>query len=172
MTDRSSQSPPHFQQHSAKNLSSEPHTLIQDWRTDVLNRLLPIIAIMMLPALIAAIEQALRSPEAEPLGVILLIIFYGALLSLTFFRKLGTWRRCLGLILLMYLTGVVALARGGLAGDGRTYLLTLTVLSIFLLDIHTAYFSRSFVHADVRLFQLFGPSRGSAAVVGLQNQFR
>jgi diguanylate cyclase (GGDEF)-like protein len=116
------------------------HLTFQDWHDDVLDRLLPISSIVILPALVTAIVQALNDPKIERLGVSGEVIIYALLLFLSFYRRLGTRKRSWGLMLLVYLAGVVTMGRGGLAGDGRVYFVALVVLSIVLINTRAGIF--------------------------------
>jgi diguanylate cyclase (GGDEF)-like protein len=116
---------------------SEPQLAMKDWRSAVLNQLLPIASVAMLPVVIFVFIDAFNKPGTSFLGIGLLVLFYSSLVFITINHRMTATARSWVLIMLIYLTGVVALWRGGLAGDGRIYLMALAVLSIFLINVGT-----------------------------------
>ncbi len=122
-------------QHS--NTTDDTQKSLRDWRSESLDRLLPIICALIFPGAVMVIIETFTKQSIPLLGVILLMVLYSALVYITINRKLGAQRRTWVLVLLVYLTALVALARGGLAGDGRTYLITLSVLTTLFINIRT-----------------------------------
>lgn len=114
--------------------SQEPKTVIRDWRASVLNFLLPLMAIVILPALIQTIYQIFIYPGIGWVGPAIYILFYLCLIYVAVRRKLSSTKRGFVLVTLAYLTGVIAMARGGLAGDGRIYLAVFPILVITLIN--------------------------------------
>lgn len=121
-------------------LIQEPQNVIQDWRASVLNILLPIIAIAILPALAQTIYQALTYPRGEWIGPTIYFLFYLCLVYVTIRRDLDCTIRGSVLVALTFLTGVVAMGRGGLAGDGRIYLTVVPLLAVTLIDMRTGVY--------------------------------
>jgi GAF domain-containing protein len=99
------------------------------WRTRLLNRLLIIIAALAVPPM--AFVIAIAKPEDMPS-----VLIYGSLalivVVMAIFRRLGVQIRAWGLLLVGYSGGILALTRGGLAGDGRIYLMALPILALML----------------------------------------
>jgi GAF domain-containing protein len=66
------------------------------------------------------------------------LVIYLFVVGLAFVRRLDFRLRAWGLLLLGYAAGVIAFARGGLAGDGRVFLLALPVLTLILVGARSA----------------------------------
>ncbi len=99
------------------------------WRTRILNGLLIIVAVLTVPPL--ALLVATAKPEDTPA-----LMIYGSLavvvVVLAIFRRLDVRIRAWGLLLVGYSGGILSLVRGGLAGDGRIYLMALPALALIL----------------------------------------
>jgi len=113
--------------HGATAIEHKLHT----WRTNALNIVLNVTAIVAMPMVVLLIADAVYSPTRWP-TVLIYLILYLLEVGLTFFRRLGFRLRAWGFLLLGYATGLLAFARGGLVGDGRTYLLALPVMALIL----------------------------------------
>ncbi len=117
--------------------AQEPASIIKDWRYGVLNILLPIIALAILPALIQTIYQIFIYKGIGWQGPVVYIAFYAVLVFVALRRSLGSTARGWFLVALTFLTGVVAMLRGGLAGDGRIYLVIVPILAVTLINTRT-----------------------------------
>ena len=106
---------------------------LQAWRTRVLNILFTVIAVVALAPMTIAAVNAIPNPDQWLLALIFPVL-YLILVGLAVFRRLDVRWRGWGLLLIGYVTGVVALARGGLAGAGPVYMLALSVLAIILVS--------------------------------------
>jgi len=126
-----------MQKDAAPAIAAAITSELRVWRTSVLNVLLIVVAVAALPALALAIIEALPFPEQWPAALIFLA-FYLFIVGLAVFRRLDPRLRAWGLLLLGYATGVLSFARGGLAGDGRVYLLALPVLALILLGVRSS----------------------------------
>jgi two-component system sporulation sensor kinase A len=106
------------------------------WRTRTLNALLVIVVIAATPVIAFVLHEAVHNPEQWPAALLYLAMYFfiGALATL---RHLDVHLRAWGLLLLGYAAGVLAFARGGLAGDGRIYLLALPVLALILIGVRS-----------------------------------
>lgn len=104
------------------------------WRVRVLNIILSVAALAILPGLIIVLIQAVGAPSQAGTAVAF-VILYLFLLILVVFRRLGVQVRGWGLLLLAYGAGFVGLARLGLAGDGRLYLMAAPILALILLGV-------------------------------------
>lgn len=136
--------PPTKKKIAVDNLLSqaqEPSSAIQDWRINVLNILLPIVTIVIFPALIQTLMQTINDPQIAWQGVAILFVFYLGLVYVTLRRSLDPTARGQVLIALTYMTGVVALARGGLVGDGRLYLIALPILATTLINAQVGIYA-------------------------------
>ena len=104
------------------------------WRSGELNperlprrrggRFIPILAMTFL--------TAARQPDQWP-AVALFTAMLLLLGGLALWRSLDSRVRASGLLLLGYAAGVVSLARGGLAGSGRDYLIVLPIVALILI---------------------------------------
>jgi len=132
--------------------TQEPRTIIRDWRISVLNILLPIIAIVILPALIQTIYQVFIYHTVGWVGPIIYVLFYLCLVYVAVRRKISSTKRAWFLVTLTYLTGVVAMGRGGLAGDGRVYLVVAPILAITLISANVGIYTAALSLATYAIF--------------------
>ncbi len=109
-------------------------TELQAWQVRALNALLGALALVATPAVIATVTEAIRYPERGALTPVFGVL-YLLLLLLAFLRRLSHRVRLAGLLALGYGVAGVALARGGLIGDGRLFLLVLPLLAMALSDL-------------------------------------
>ncbi|OQY35871.1 MAG: hypothetical protein B6243_04255 [Anaerolineaceae bacterium 4572_5.2] len=114
----------------------EIHTELQNWRTNTLNTLLFVATLAMTPALVIVIINTIHAPELRLPTTIIYLIIYLCLTGLTFFRQLDTQLRGWGLVLIAYVAGSVSMAIGGLAGDGRLYLMVAPIAALTLIGLH------------------------------------
>lgn len=118
------------------HMTSTSTSPLQAWRTSVLNVLLTIAAIATLPVLGYVFLQAFQIPGQWPAAAAFTLC-YLLVAVLTLGRRLDVRVRAWGFLLVVYAVGTLALARGGLAGDGRTYLLALPVLAVILIGVRS-----------------------------------
>ena len=125
-----------------KQKNMTPHTTtaitsrLRTWRVTTLNTLLIVTSIAAAPIILFVIIEAIHNPEQWPAAWAFIAI-YLFIVGLTIFRRLGFHLRAWGLLLLVYAAAVLAFARGGLAGDGRVYLLALPLLAMILIDLRS-----------------------------------
>ena len=119
--------------------SAELAYILENWRTSAINTLLAMAALTISPALIVVVFRAFRDPESLPTALAYLGS-YLCLVALTVFRKIDFRLRTWGLILLAYLTGLLAMALGGLVGDGRVWFITVPVLALILISVRAGIF--------------------------------
>jgi PAS domain S-box-containing protein len=105
---------------------------LHTWRVNVLNNLLTTLAIAGLPVVILVVLEEIRRPE-EWLETLIFVTTYLLITGLAVFRRLDFRLRAWSTLLLGYVAGALAFARGGLAGDGRVYLLALPMLALILI---------------------------------------
>ena len=115
---------------SVLGAANEAEAALYAWRTRILNGLLIVIATLTVPPMAFVIATA--KPEDLPA-----VLIYGSLalivVVMAIFRRLDVRIRAWGLLLVGYAGGVLALVRGGLAGDGRVYLMALPALALILI---------------------------------------
>jgi PAS domain S-box-containing protein len=97
----------------------------------VLNALLTALAIAALPVILLVIIQAAKRPE-QWFAALTFSALYLLLMPLAIFRRISYYLRAWILLSLGYVAGALALARGGLAGDGRVFLLVLPMMALIL----------------------------------------
>jgi len=112
-------------------------TSLRAWRVSVLNALLVVTSIAAGPMMLVVILAAGRKPEQWPAALTFLAM-YLCVVGLTVLRRLDFHLRAWGLLLMVYSTAALAFARGGLAGDGRIYLLALPMLTLILIGWHAS----------------------------------
>jgi PAS domain S-box-containing protein len=109
-------------------------TELNAWRTRVLNALYIVTIISAAPLTIMNIANAIEDPRHWT-GAIPYLAIYLVIIGLAVFRRLSLRLRAWGLVLLGYLAGALALALGGLAGDGRVFLLAMPMLALILIGV-------------------------------------
>jgi len=123
-------------QNAPTDVALEIASELQAWRTRVLNVLLTVVSIAAAPVIVSVIVEAVQSPEQWPV-VLIFVAIYLFIIVLAVFRRFDPRLRAWGLLLLGYAAGVLAFARGGLAGDGPMYLLALPVLATILVGVRS-----------------------------------
>lgn len=120
----------------------EPDHALYDWRHSVLDIFLPLASLAMFPSVVQNVLQVIKNPQIAWQGVAIIVFFYLVLVYVTFFQKnssatLRSWV----VVTLTYLTGIVSMARGGLAGDGTIFLTVLPILAITLVNARTGIYA-------------------------------
>jgi diguanylate cyclase (GGDEF)-like protein len=131
----------------------EPIHALHDWRSNVLDIFLPLTSLAIFPSVIQTVLQAIRNPQIAWQGVAILLFFYLILIYVTVQRNLGANARSWVVVTLTYLTGVVSMARGGLAGDGTIFLTVLPILTITLVNAQTGIYAAG---VSLTTFVVFG----------------
>lgn len=121
------------------------------WRAGVLKRLLLLTVVLIFPAFVQTMLRAYHNP-GERLGAGALAIIYIAAIYLALRRPLDHRWRAFGTLALIYASGVISMARGGLAGDGRIYLVILPVMAATLVGMRTGMFTAILSMATYSLF--------------------
>jgi two-component system, sporulation sensor kinase E len=115
----------------AQDTSFEFPSALRHWRTRALNVLLAVVAVTAMPVIVFITVEAVCDPELWPATLVFLLI-YLFIVGLALFRRFNPRLRLWTLLMLCYAAGVLAFARGGLAGEGRVYLLALPVIALIL----------------------------------------
>ncbi len=131
----------------------EPDHALHDWRSSVLDIFLPLASLATFPSIVQTVLQVIRNPQIAWQGAAIFVIFYLALLYVTFQRNLGAGTRSWAVVTLTYLAGVVSMARGGLAGDGTIFLTVLPILTITLVNARTGIYAAGL---SLSTFVVFG----------------
>lgn len=106
---------------------------LRTWRHAALNILLVVMTITGAPIIVIILAQAVRHPEQRLVASAAYLVVYLGVVGLAAFQRLNYRTRAWGLVLLGYLTGVLALALGGLAGDGRVLLVATPLVALALI---------------------------------------
>ncbi len=118
---------------AASYINGSLESKLDAWRESALNTLLLVAVIVFTPAIIVWLFRFNSLKEILDVAWAYFLI-YVLTLGLAFFRQINYRLRAWALILFTYLTGTLALVLGGLAGDGRVYLLVLPVMALILLS--------------------------------------
>jgi diguanylate cyclase (GGDEF)-like protein len=134
--------------------AQEPTHALYDWRSNVLDIFLPLASLAFFPSIAQTVLQVINSPQVAWQGAAIIVFFYLILVYATFSpQKLSTTTRSWVVVALTYLTGIVSMARGGLAGDGTIFLTVLPVLTITLVNARTGIFAAG---VSISTFVVFG----------------
>ena len=134
--------------------AQEPTHALYDWRSSVLDIFLPLASLAFLPSIVQTVLQVINDPQVEWQGAAIIVFFYLILVFVTFTpRRISTTMRSWIVVALTYLTGIVSMARGGLAGDGTLFLTVLPILAITLVNAHTGIYAAG---VSISTFILFG----------------
>jgi PAS domain S-box-containing protein len=117
-----------------KARSSETEAVLNAWRTRVLNGFLTFAVAACVPVLGMTFVAATKRPEQWP-AVALFTGLLWLLAVLAFWRGLNLRARAAGLLLLGLVTAALSLARGGLAGSGRDFLVVLPIVALILVGV-------------------------------------
>jgi len=123
-----------------KSVGDSNHKLgsvVDAWRANALNTLLYVAAVIFIPVIILWITRY-NSPREILAATWLYLGIYLVIFCLTIFRQVDYRIRAWILIFLGYGTGIQALILGGLAGDGRIYLMVLPMLAVILINARAA----------------------------------
>ena len=131
----------------------EPNHVLYDWRSNVLDIFLPLASLAIFPSIVETVLQVIRNPQIAWQGAAIFVVFYLALLFVTFRGNLSANIRSWAVIILTYLSGVVSMARGGLAGDGTIFLTVLPILTITLVNARTGLYAAG---VSLSTFVVFG----------------
>ena len=125
------------QKETPTDVTLEIASELRAWRTRALNVLLTVVSIAAAPAIMLTIVQATRNPEYW-LSTLAFSAVYLFLVALTLLRRLDPRLRAWGVLVVGYIVGALAFARGGLAGSGSVYMLALPVLAAILVGVRPA----------------------------------
>ncbi len=123
-----------------KTQGSDSKSVLDTWRTKILNGFLMITAAACVPLLAMAFFKALDQPDQWP-AVFVFTALMVLLAGLAFGQRLDIRLRASGLLLVGYLAGILSLARGGLAGSGRDYLLVMPIVALILVGARVSIFT-------------------------------
>ena len=116
------------------NSNNQIEIIMQRWRLRVQTRMMAFGALLAFPAVVQTLWRVFQHPD-ELYSAIAFILLYLGIIGLSFYQRISVSIRGWLFVLLIYLVGVLAMARGGLWGVGRLYLVLLPVFGILLIDI-------------------------------------
>jgi GAF domain-containing protein len=109
---------------------------LQVWRTNTLNVVLIVVAIVTPFALGNTVIGAIPEPGQWPAAGAF-VLCYVLVVVMAIFRRIDLHMRAGSLLLAGYAAGAMAFARGGLAGDGRVYIMALPSIAFILIGVRT-----------------------------------
>ena len=134
--------------------AQEPTHALYDWRSSVLDIFLPLASLAFLPSIAQTVLQVINDSQIAWQGAAIIVFFYLILVFVTFTpRRISTTIRSWVVIVLAYMTGIVSMARGGLAGDGTLFLTVLPILAITLVNARAGIYAAG---VSISTFILFG----------------
>jgi diguanylate cyclase (GGDEF)-like protein len=134
--------------------AQEPTHALYDWRSNVLDIFLPLASLTFLPSIAQTMLQVINNPQIAWQGAAIIVFFYLILVYVTFSpKRLSTTTRSWVVVALTYLTGIVSMARGGLAGDGTLFLTVLPILTITLVNARVGIYAAG---VSISTFIVFG----------------
>lgn len=124
---------------ASPEISAEIQQVLSDWRSQTLTMLYRVsLGVGVIGLIIVVLADAIPNHGYSD-G----LVAYALLLAFVFFfsfrQDLHQGVRAWAFLGIVYILAVMALLRGGLAGDGRLFLLALPVLATILLGIEAAY---------------------------------
>jgi PAS domain S-box-containing protein len=113
------------------------NSVVNQWRAKAIQTILIVLVVLIPPALFSDILNNISLGHALPL--ILYSTMYALLIGLTFIRRLSFTAKTWGLMALGYSLSMMSLLLGGLAGDGRLYMLVFPLIAFILLEWRAAF---------------------------------
>jgi hypothetical protein len=116
-----------------RTIAEQINAVMNEWRARVLKIANIVMVIVAFPILLVAFNSAAGDRRQMP-AMVVYSLLYLVLIFLAFFPKISVRVKGWALNLLLYTLGVIAFARGGLAGTGREYLLLFPVVAFILVS--------------------------------------
>ena len=130
MSDRKEKEPPSTLQEAAAPADAIQEVVAR-WRARAVRVILVVVAIIGLPAWGTVVVNGIRSGEMTPLLWVYPLVYLSIVL-LAFLPRIDHRLRVWGLLILGYVNGCASLARLGLTGSGRLYLLLVALFATVL----------------------------------------
>lgn len=124
---------------------------LRSWRSRTLTLVLSAGLVLIFPALLQTLLRTADYP-AERAGAIALLVVYLFTALLAALRKLDYRVRGWGALAVIYTSGLISLGRGGLAGDGRVYLVVLPMVAATLVGLKASRVSAAVSLATYSVF--------------------
>lgn len=117
----------------------ESEAALQEWRAKTLYLVLIVVAVLGLPSYAYTIWNAVQSGQMPAPLLWIYLVAYLAFVGLAAFPRLDFRVRGWVFLSLAYVNAVASLARVGLAGSGRLYLITLPIIAVLVIGARTGY---------------------------------
>lgn len=137
----------------------DPQPDISQWRARAIHVLLLAVAAIGLPAWGAVVLNAWRAGQMTAL-VWIYVVVYAAVLALVLLPRVDYRLRIWGLMILGYVNGAASLARLGLDGSGRLYLLLVPVFTTVLVGTRAGLAT---AFASLAIYVFFAAQAGAGA---------
>ena len=131
-----------------RTIAKQIDTVMNEWRARVLKVANIVMVVVALPVLIIAFVSVRGDRQQLP-AMVVYSLLYLLLIILAFYPKVSVRVKGWSLNLILYVLGVIAFARGGLAGTGREYLILFSVVAFILVSVRSGMFA-----ATMSLFTL------------------
>ena len=119
--------------------SGDIQFVLRDWRTRILNGFLLVSAVICIPIImITAYTASTQSGQWPAVAIFTLLFLLLAVLAL--WRSLDYRIRAWGILIIGYIAGILAMARGGLAGTGRDFLIVMPIVALILVGTRAGIF--------------------------------
>ena len=126
-----------------KRNQTETETLLQQWRTRILNWVLTILALTLIPVIITMYLRDLANPSQWGY-IYALTAIGGVLIVVAVFRNIAYLIRVLCIVLLGFAAGIINLRMTGLVGAGPLYLLVTPIFALVFLGKRAGTFATLF----------------------------
>ena len=118
---------------STPMIADDIQVSLTQWRRRILDSIITFGCIVGLPAIGFILYDLSQNWNDWP--VLGIVVLYGLLVVLGFARKVDQRLRSCGVLFIFYVIGIIGFARGGLAGSGRIFMLTLPIIALILLNV-------------------------------------
>lgn len=112
------------------------YSALGEWRERTLNAVLIASTLIALPAFVLELINTLSDPNQLP-SILIFALIYAVVIVITINRSIYYRLRGIIFLVIVYLAAILSLARGGLAGAGREYLIVLPILTIILVGVRS-----------------------------------
>jgi serine phosphatase RsbU (regulator of sigma subunit) len=111
-----------------------------EWRSTTVTTMLKVVAVFGCLSLVALFLGAYKEPQRLP-SVLFFLGTYLVIVGLVFIKRFNWQFRAWIMLFITYMVGIISLARGGLAGAGRDYLIIIPILATVLISIRAGMLS-------------------------------
>lgn len=123
-----------------KTISKQIETELNEWRAKVLRIATIVMAVVGFPVLLIAYNSAWGNRAQFPVMAIFTTL-YAALVLVAFYPNVDLRIKGWTVTSILYFTGIVAFARGGLVGVGREYLILFPIVAFVLISARSGVYA-------------------------------